>query len=323
MSARGFKSVFADELNRYLNHKISSGYKEVSYLSDLRTFDRFCISHTISTPVFTREVADIWIQLRQDEATTCRYSRVNAIKNFLIFLRSNGYDVYVTNDVATGTSDFKPHIYSHDEVERYFGAVDSFDSRKNRKVKVQFPVLFRLLYCCGTRINETLGIRKMDVDVDSGILKLYETKNSCERYIVLGDDMKTLMQQFADKTFYLLADDEYIFTNVNGGRYGGDSLYDYHREFLRIAGIPYIGGGEGPRIHDWRHTFSVYSFKKMVDSGMDMYVALPILSTYLGHKTIYATEQYVRLTMSMFSCIEEKFKAKAEAVFGGVSHEEH
>ena len=291
MSVRGFKSVFADELNRYLDHRISSGYKEVSYLSDLRAFDRFCISQMISAPVFSREAADIWIQLRQDEAATCRYSRVNAIKNFLIFLRNNGYDVYVTKDVATGSSDFKPHIYSHDEVGRYFSAVDSFDSRKNRKVKIQFPVLFRLLYCCGTRINETLGIRKMDVDADSGVLKLYETKNSCERYIVLGDDMKTLMQQFADKTFYLLADDEYIFTNVNGGRYGGDSLYDYHREFLRIARIPYIGGGEGPRIHDWRHTFSVYAFKKMVDSGMDMYVALPILSAYLGHKTIYATEQ--------------------------------
>jgi len=323
MSVRGFSSVFADELDRYLDHKTSCGFKEVSYLSDLRLFDRFCISQMISQPVFARDVADKWIQLRKGESTTNRYGRVNTAKNFLIYLRNNGYEVFVTKDVATGNSNFTPHIYSYDEIERYFSVVDSFDSRKNRKVKIQFPVLFRLLYCCGTRINETLGIRKMDVDIDTGVLKLFETKNNRERYIVLGDDMSSLVQQFADKSFYLLADDEYIFTNANGGRYGGDGLYDYHREFLRLAEIPYIGGGKGPRVHDWRHTFSVYAFKRMVDSGMDMYVALPILSTYLGHKSIYATEQYVRLAMSMFPYIEEKFKTKAEAVFGGGYHEEH
>jgi len=323
MRARNFSSVFADELNKYLDLQISYGFKEISYLSNLRLFDRFCASQVCAMSGFTRELADRWVQLRQGEATTTRYSRVNTAKNFLIYLRNNGFDVYVTRDAAKGSTDFKPHIYSYDEIERYFKAVDSFDSRNNRKLKIQLPILFRLLYCCGTRINETLGIRKQDVDIEEGIIKLFETKNNCERYVVLGDDLKELMRQFADKTFYLLADDEYIFSNMNGTRYGGDSLYDYHREFLKRAGIPYIGGGKGPRIHDWRHSFSVYAFKKMVDSGLDMYVALPILSTYLGHKSVYATEVYVRLAMSMFPYIEEKFKEKVELVFGGVGYEKH
>ena len=60
---------------------------------------------------------------------------------------------------------------------------------------------------------------------------------------------------------------------------------------------------------------AVYSFKKMVDAGMDMYVALPILSTYLGHKTIFATERYIRLTMGIYPYIEEKFKSKLDRVF--------
>ena len=45
------------------------------------------------------------------------------------------------------------------------------------------------------------------------------------------------------------------------------------------------------------------------------YVALPVLSAYLGHKTIFATEQYVRLTMSMYPYIEKKFKGKLDQVF--------
>lgn len=162
---------------------------------------------------------------------------------------------------------------------------------------------------------------KKDVDLESGIIKLFETKNNCERYIALGYDLTSLMRQYANKCFYLLDEDDYIFTNANGGRLGGDLIYEHHRLFLQKSGIPFRGNGEGPRIHDWRYHFAIYSFKQMIDSGIDMYVALPILSTYLGHKTIFATERYVKLTMNLFPIIEKQFKDKLETVFMGVNHE--
>jgi integrase len=91
--------------------------------------------------------------------------------------------------------------------------------------------------------------------------------------------------------------------------------------FLQKAGIPYIGNGADPRIHDWRHHMAVQSFKQMIDSGLDMYVALPILSTYLGHKTIFATERYIRLTMQIYPYIEEKFSKSVDLIFGGITDE--
>ena len=94
-----------------------------------------------------------------------------------------------------------------------------------------------------------------------------------------------------------------------------------HRLFLNRAGIPYIGGGNGPRIHDFRHHMAIQSFKQMIDSGLDMYVALPILSTYLGHKTIFATERYIRLTMQIYPYIEEKFHKSVDYIFGGIDNE--
>jgi len=48
-----------------------------------------------------------------------------------------------------------------------------------------------------------------------------------------------------------------------------------------------------------------------------MYVALPILSTYLGHKSIMATERYLRLTVSMFPEIENKIGKTLNTIFGG------
>lgn len=321
MNRSTFKSVFSEEMDQYLDYIVASGYKEKSYYYHLRQFDRFCIEHEICQPVFTSQHATEWIQREENEASTTHYSRINGIKQFLRYLSGKGYHVFVTRDISHTQTDFQPHIYTEDEITRYFHAVDTYESSRNRKDAIQFPILFRLLYCCGTRINETLGIRKQDVDLEDGIIRLFETKNNCDRHIVLSDELKELIQKYAEKCFYLLDDEQYIFTTSNGGRFSGDVIYECHRMFLQKAGIPYLGGGRGPRLHDWRHTFSVHSFKQMVDSGLDMYVALPILSTYLGHKTIYATEQYVRLTMSLYPYIEKRFKDKMDKVFSEVSHE--
>lgn len=316
MSRPVFHSVFADEINQYLDHKIASGFSEKSFSIILKSFDGFCSRRGIDSISFTRSDADAWQEKRKTEATTSHYARVNKIKNFLEYLHLKGYDVYLMHDVFFKGTDFQPHIYTDDEILRYFQAVDTYHSERNRMEEVQLPVLLRLLYCCGTRINETLGIKKSDVDLKNGIIKLIETKNDCERYIVLNDGMKHLMQRYADKTFYLIGDNDYIFLSHAGGRRRGRRIYDIHRMILKRAKIPFLGEGNGPRLHDWRHTFAVHSFKQMVDSGIDMYVALPILSTYLGHKTIYATERYVRLTMSIYPYIEERFSQRFTDIFG-------
>lgn len=316
MSRPVFHSGFADEINQYLDYKIASGYTEKSYCSVLKSFDVFCCQREIYNVRFNRSDADAWVEKKENEATTSHYARVNKVKSFLEYLSLKGYDVYLMHDVFFKATDFQPHIYTDDEIQRYFHAVDTYHSSRNLMEDAQLPVLFRLLYCCGTRINETLGIKKSDVDLTNGIIRLTEVKNGCERYIVLGQEMNQLMKRYADKTFYLLGDGDYIFVSFDDRRRQGRRIYDIHRRILKQAGIPFLGDGNGPRLHDWRHTFAVRSFKQMVDSGMDMYVALPILSTYLGHKTIYATERYVRLTMSLYPYIEERFSQCFSEVFG-------
>jgi site-specific recombinase XerD len=55
----------------------------------------------------------------------------------------------------------------------------------------------------------------------------------------------------------------------------------------------------------------------MTDKGMDIYCALPILSTYLGHASVSATGKYVRLTQDMFPEIIAKTSAIAAFVIPG------
>ena len=231
MARYGFVSVFADEIQNYINDKAAAGYNGENFRRSLASFDKFCTEQAIKTPVFTTRHASSWLKQRENESHTTHYSRINTSKHFLKYLRMKGYDVYVVRDIKYKGTDFAPYIYSDDETERYFLAVDSHSSGRNRKDAIQYPVMFRILYCCGTRINETLGIRKQDVDLDKGILLLNQTKNNRQRYVVVGDDLRELLKDYADKCFYLLNDTDYIFTNANGGR------LDKKRSMKNIGGF--------------------------------------------------------------------------------------
>lgn len=64
-------------------------------------------------------------------------------------------------------------------------------------------------------------------------------------------------------------------------------------------------------MHDLRHTFAVNCLKKWTRAGRDLMAALPLLSTYLGHKGLSETQNYLRLTAEMFpditAAIERRF----------------
>lgn len=312
-------SVFADTINDYLNYRQKCGVKNISCeFQYYRKLDKFILNEDIKNVSFTREQASRWRAPLENESGNGRYKRINSTKKFFEYLFIQGYDIFQFRDVKSSKSNFTPHIYTDDEVNRYFKAVDSYHSNVNRKHCVQLPVLFRILYCCGTRITETLMIRKKDVDLKQGIIKLSETKNAKERYVVVSESLLQLMKSYADKTFYQISDNDYIFKNYKGTYMSRDSINEIHIRMLRQANIPYISAGRGPRVHDWRHSFAINSFKQMIDNGVNMYVALPILSTYLGHKSIMATERYLRLTVSMYPYIEEKFSRTLDEIFGEV-----
>ena len=141
MSRSAFQSAFKEEMYQYLDYKVASGYKERSYCYHLRQFDKFCLEHGIFQPVFTDQHAAKWIQRKENEASTTHYSRVNGIKHFLFYLHHRGFNVFVTRDINFRQTDFQPHIYTEDEIVRYFYAVE-LCIPCNRKDAIQLPILF-------------------------------------------------------------------------------------------------------------------------------------------------------------------------------------
>jgi len=94
--------------------------------------------------------------------------------------------------------------------------------------------------------------------------------------------------------------DYYFFISPSGHPLSQGSVYKWFRVILRKCDIPHVGKNRGPRVHDIRHTSAVHSLMKQVKSGADIYCILPIISIFLGHRTIQGTEKYVRLTQEMY-----------------------
>ena len=70
-----------------------------------------------------------------------------------------------------------------------------------------------------------------------------------------------------------------------------------------------------------RHTYAVYALDHMVKQGMDIYCALPVLSTYLGHRTLESTEKYVRLVPAFHMDIINTMKEPYKGLFPEVADE--
>lgn len=311
-----FKSPFAQHMESYIEYRKQCGVKNLGGdIGALKKLDCFLVIHRISDVAFNKDLAELWREPLPNESEIGRYKRINATKRFMEYMFAKGYPVFQFRDIKAPRKNFRPYIYSDDEIRRYFEAVDTYEPSVNKKNRIQIPVLFRIIYCCGTRITETLRIRKYDVDLDAGIIRLSETKNKKQRYVVMSSSLHELMKEYASKTFFLLSDKDYIFTTLKGTAIDADVIRDLHIMFLSQAGIPYLGGGTGPRIHDWRHTFAVNSFRQMIENGHDMYVSLPIISAYMGHDSIAATEKYLRLTESMYPYLEDKFSKTISEIF--------
>ena len=88
------------------------------------------------------------------------------------------------------------------------------------------------------------------------------------------------------------------------GHYSIKTIYDNFRELLFACNIPHTGNG--PRVHDFRHTFAVHTLEKQLSDGYDPMVIVPRLAAYLGHKSYRETCWYIHLTVASFPELSQK-----------------
>jgi len=307
-----YEGAFAVHMADFIRYKRAQGLKYTAVPLSLRSFSRFLAAKGVDGTGIAKELIEEWCSFRINEHRQTQKRRIIETTQFLKYISEKGIDVYLpckTRTSRTGGS-FVPYIFSNKELHRFFEECDQIHARTPSVMPVLLPVLFRLLLGCGLRISEALALRFRDVDLDSGILTVRMSKFNKDRIIPLSVSMLAVLRDYSAVHHKIPKGDTVLFfTHRDGREIKQDNIYMWFRKILWSAGISHGDRGDGPRVHDFRHTFSVYSLKSMADKGMDIYCALPLLSTYLGHASLSATSQYVRLTQDMFPEVIEKTSA--------------
>jgi len=171
-----------------------------------------------------------------------------------------------------------------------------------------------LILSCGLRASEAANLKCSDVDLTGGVITVKKGKNGKERLVPLSDSMAKSMEQFYQRHHVRDSQNKYFFKGKYRNQLTRHRIYKWFRICLEAAGIHHLGKGKGPREHDLRHSFCVHSLKKMRKQGMDLYASLPILSTYVGHASINATQHYLRLTAEFFPDIMEQVNKQCSGI---------
>jgi site-specific recombinase XerD len=321
---RHFYSIYGPSIINFLSLKRSLGFKYEAGEYELAKFDKIAFQREEVALGITRELANAVCKIQPNESDKSRNNRIQILRQFAIFLSDMGYPSHVV-DLPPFKSSYTPYIFTKEEILRFFSVCDQLKSNnRNPKTGMFFlPVLYRLLYATGIRIGEALSLSMNDVDVKNNYLKVRDSKNGKERLIPFSESMSLALQDYLKyrRQKPVRKDIDHLFVNSEGGITTTYLPYKWFRKILFKSGISHAGRGAGPRLHDFRHTFSVHSLAAMSEKGVDLYYTLPILSTYLGHQSLTATDKYVRLTAEMYPSLIENVNKVCPHIFPDLTTE--
>jgi integrase len=311
-------------LDDFLHFKRECGYKYKTEEIILKAFYRYTQTHKESKLGFTMKFIEHWSRPKIKEGKKSVSNRISVLREFAIYLNRLGYKAYIPTQIKNARNkSFIPYIFSKEEIDTIFQEIDYYpDSSRNRYNSNEiYPVLFRVLYGCGLRISEALNLKIKDVDTVTGRVEIYIAKNDIQRVVMMSRSLREICHRY--KTNYLSSKDENttFFQHKDGSIRSINRVNRYFHTILYRAKIPYLGRGKGPYLHNLRHTFACHSFYQMHRDGLNMSVSLPILSNYMGHSTIHATERYLKLTQSLFGEIVSRVEDTSSGLYREVVFE--
>lgn len=286
----------------YIAEKQALGLKFTKNAQMMKRFLKFAEENDYKTPELSKELSALWCTKTPNETENNRQHRVSFLRGLAEYMIRMGYQAYVMpHKTSSYQRNYQPYIFTNEELSRIFKVSESLkDSNKYPYFSCQISTMFKLLYSTGMRTSEVLFLKKENVDLCTGRLKVTGAKFNKERYIPLDRTMRRLLQDYTKQMtcYSQWNNSDFFFVNSNGDRH--KDIYHSFRQVLKSAGISHGGRGKGPRVHDLRHTYAVHVLRKWVREGRDFTTALPYLSAYMGHAGIRSSQYYLRLTSELY-----------------------
>jgi site-specific recombinase XerD len=248
------------------------------------------------------------------------HRKLSALRGFYRFAIARGYTTSspLPLTVPKEPRPFVPYIYSREEMKRLLAA--TADRERCNLSSLTCRTLLLLLYGTGLRIGEAVGLNLADVDLDSGILCIRESKFYKTRLVPTGPDLTSaLVQYVAERNKWPPLNRDAAFLLTKRGqrlsRAGAEYAFKQLRERAQVRRDD--SARYQPRLHDIRHTYTVTRLVSWYREGADVQRLLPQLATYLGHVHIAATQHYLTMTPELLRQASLRFERYAR---GGDDH---
>lgn len=301
--SKNYIGPFKDVAPLYIEYKRSLGYDCTSEEGELKRMDNYFYNRGITEIILTKEMVEEYVAKKPNESSSTQRKRLTLMKQFATFLINSGYkDIYIHHiKPKKESSDFKPYIYTKEEIKKIFDYIDlhQYDNISNNDFIL--PIFIRLLYGCGFRKSEVINLLKKDVDLKKKTITIVDGKGHVERIVPLS---KSLYQACINYRKKINIDSKYFICDLKGNKVSKHITKYFQKILIKLNILR--PDATPPRLHDFRYTFSVNALEKMEKEGHGLYTTLPILSKYLGHKNISATEHYLMLTKDYFANIINK-----------------
>ena len=200
------KGTFAEVVADYIEEKRATGCHFAKGAQMLRRIVDLQKETDRGLPCLSAGLLTRWIEKTPWENETNRSQRICVLRGLGVFMTRMGYDAVAVPQRLAPRADYAytPYIFSERELGLVLDTVDRLcESGISSHSDLVFPLVFRILIGCGTRITETLRIEKKDVDLESGTLLLLNTKNGKERIIPMAGSLAQRCRVYAAKSQFV------------------------------------------------------------------------------------------------------------------------
>jgi integrase len=291
MSAHGFTSAFAPDLDAYLEFKQKMGFYGSSRIWYLKRFDAYCTAH--NRRFFDRDTVEGWVTGQL--ATSGQYrSWMSYIRDVGRWLQLHGHsNAYVlSGQWKAPFVPARPYLLTSQQVERFFAAAASL--KADSPWRWQAVAFFTLMHSCGLRTGETRLLPPEHVHLRDGHIDIVWSKGNRSRRLPLtGDVIRVLAacDQVSRKRFG--PSRRTFFVSAAGNQVTAATVGKMFSRIWDQAMLPRPAGGQQPRPYDFRHHFAYANIERWMTRGADVTAMLPYLARYMGHATIESTYYYI------------------------------
>lgn len=193
-----------------------------------------------------------------------------------------------------------PYIYSREELQHLFEAVDISRKHAIRLDSDTFRTLLLILYGAGLRTSEALHLTMRDVDLVNAVLTVRNTKFYKSRLVPVASQLTNALRAYAKRRSDRPLPEgmeSAFFANRDGTQVRKHNVDHAFKMLLQTTRIGRKDDGRrAPCLHSLRHTAAVHRLTSWYREGADVQRLLPALSTYLGHANLDGTSVYLSMT---------------------------